>query len=752
MKTLAGAGAVALAAVVVDLTTAATIPETTTTTGTPTEPCAIVSSAWAAQISATSTPTVEASVAYACLNSVPIDKDGALKYVTEMEPYIEWQSDTVFKKNPPADYYYPPHDIWAAINAVKADIAADKYANEYEWQADLYQKVFGPAHDGHFVVYPDALTSALEWQRPFALVSVSEEGPDGSAPVIKVYEDVVSSPETASVVKLINGQDAATFVLDWINQASGNQDADAAYNSMFYEKAYVAENGNPGNFKWGGRTRYIYPGETTSFTFENGTELELPNLARIKGGWNGVVDGPSFFSAFCPNAQGTPTNAAPTTTTSASTTSSATATPTAVEGYPAPVMISSDSAISGYFLEGEGFEDVAVIAMLSFAPEDQVEFQRVAQDFFAASVAAGKTKLVVDVQANGGGYIFSGYDLFRQLFPDIVQEGLGRWRESDGFLAVADVFSAASAGFDADTASYDVVSMYESVYNWRYDLNETNGHFASYADKFAPHEHLGDAFTNLMQWDFDDPLSTSNDTFGFATDITGYRSRRNFTRPFAGPADIVLLLDGYCASTCTLFSQFLRDDAGVQSIAMGGRPSHRGLIQGVGGVKGSQSYGYADVRAVAQLAAGYTNDSATAATLAQYTTYVDDRSNAASLNVKDEIYRAHVADGVPAQFVADYSDCRLWWTEPMIADVSELWKAAATAAFKGGKCAYGSIGGASNATSLLSATAAASKSKSSALSGLKQSAHPKASYTTQQKKMLAENPIIKANRFMKVID
>ncbi|KAI1488409.1 peptidase s41 family protein [Biscogniauxia mediterranea] len=745
MKTLAGAGAVALAAVV-DLTTAAAIRDTT---GTPTEPCAIVSSAWAAQISATATPTIEASVAHACLNSVPIDKDGALKFVTEMEPYVEWQSDTVFKKNPPADYYYPPHDIWAAINAVKADIAADKYANEYEWQADLYKKVFGPAHDGHFVVYSDALTAALEWQRPFALVSVSEEGPDDSAPVIKVYEDVISSPETASVVKLINGQDAATFVLDWINQASGNQDVDAAYNSMFYEKAFVAENGNPGNFKWGGRTRYIYPGDTTSFTFENGTELELPNLARIKGEWNGVVDGPSFFSVFCPNAKGAPADAAPTTTAPTST-----ATPTGVVGYPAPVIISSDSAISGYFLEGEGFEDVAVIVMLSFAPEDQVEFQRVAQDFFAASVAAGKKKLVVDVQANGGGYIFSGYDLFRQLFPDIVQEGLGRWRESDGFLAVSEVFSAASEGFDAATASADVINMYESVYNWRYDINETNQHFVSYEDKFAPHTHLGDAFTNLIQWDFNDPL-TSNATFGFATDITGYRSRQNFTRPFGGPENVVLLLDGYCASTCTLFSEFLRDDAGVRSIAMGGRPSHRGLIQGVGGVKGSQSYGYADVRYAAQLALNYTkNDTATAATLRQYTTYVDDRSSVASLNVKDEIYRAHIADGVPAQFVADYSDCRLWWTQPMITDISALWKAAATAAFKGGKCAYGAISSnattAAAASSLLSAT---TSSKSKALSSLKQSTPLKTpSYTAQQKKVLAENPLIKANQFMKVID
>ncbi|KAI5867398.1 hypothetical protein GGS23DRAFT_548228 [Durotheca rogersii] len=677
--------AVALAS----LANAASDATSSTPTGTPTEPCAVVSASWAAQITATATPTVEASIAYECLNSVPINKDAALRFIDELEPYVEWQSDTAFKKNPPEEYFYPPHDIWAVIADVKADLAADKYPNEYSWQADLYKRLFGPAHDGHFVVYPDALSRALEWQRPFALVSISEEGPAGAAPAIKVYDDVVASPDTASTVALINGVDAATFVEDWINQATGNQDADAAYNSMFFEKAFLAENNNLGYFQTGGRVRYIYPGELTSFTFENGTVLDLPNLARLKGSWTGVVDGPSFFNRFCPGAVST-VQAVDETTTTTTTTAAATAAARVV-GYPDPVIVSSDSSISGYFIDQPGFEDVAVIVMLSFSPESTVEFQQVAQDFFAAAVRAGKTKVVVDVQANGGGYIFSGYDLFRQLFPDIVQEGLGRWRQHPGFAAVSKVFSEISADFDPDTASPDVINAYESVFNWRYDYNATNGNFTSYEDKFAPQEFGGDTYTNLMQWNFNDPLSTINDTFGFGTDITGYRSRQNFTRPFGGPENIVLLLDGYCASTCTLFSQFLKVNAGVQSIAMGGRPSKEGRIQGVGGVKGSQSYGFADVLAQAQTALSFTNDSETADTLRRYTGYVRQRSTAASLNVKDQILRGNLADGIPAQFVTEESDCRLWWTAPMVTDITELWKAAATAAFKGGKCAYGSI-------------------------------------------------------------
>ncbi|KAI1427129.1 hypothetical protein F5Y12DRAFT_200122 [Xylaria sp. FL1777] len=652
---------------------------------TPTEPCAVVSSAWAAQIAATATPTVQAKVAYDCLNSVPIDKAGALRYIESNRPYIEWQSDTVFKKNPPRDYFYPPHDIWGVLNQIEADIKADKYSNEYAWQQDYYVKLFGPSHDGHFVSYPDVLTNAIEWQRPYALVSISDK-PDGSTPKIKVYSDVISSPNKASVVTKINGEDAEAFLSKWIFAVSGNQDADAAYNSLFYEKAYEAEVASTGYFHNGGRTRYVWPGSTTSLKFANGTSVKLDNVARIKGDWTGVVDGPSYFAKFAPGAQA---NAKSTPTPTPTPTPSPAAV-AGVPGYPAPVIVSSDGVISGYYLDGD-FDDTAVLVALSFSPDNPSEFQQVAQDFFAAAKAAGKKNLVVDVSANGGGYIFSGYDLFRQLFPDIVQEGLGRWRENPGFKAVSDVYSANSANFNPDTAPEDIIYQYESVYNWRYDIDESNKHFTSYADKFGPKTFLGDKFTDVMQWDFNDPLNTINATYGFGTDITGYRSRANFTRPFAGPENIVLVLDGYCASTCTLFSQFLVHDAGVKTIAFGGRPSKKGLIQGVGGVKGSQSYGYEDVLANVQEAIAFTNDSAIIKTLSAYDTYVIERNQVSSLNVKDEILRSHLKDGLPAQFVAEYSDCRLFWTEATIKDVSEVWKAAATSAFKGGKCAYGGI-------------------------------------------------------------
>jgi hypothetical protein len=68
-------------------------------------------------------------------------------------------------------------------------------------------------------------------------------------------EDVTLNPSTASVVTQINGIDAATYVADFAYTASFNQDADAAYNTMFFEKAFIGGGTGFGYFSSGGRIR-----------------------------------------------------------------------------------------------------------------------------------------------------------------------------------------------------------------------------------------------------------------------------------------------------------------------------------------------------------------------------------------------------------------------------------------------------------------------------------------------------------------
>lgn len=61
------------------------------------------------------------------------------------------------------------------------------------------------------------------------------------------------------------------------------------------------------------------------------------------------------------------------------------------------------------------------------------------------------------------------------------------------------------------------------------------------------------------------------------------------------------------------------------------------------------------------------------------------------MNVRDQIIRTNLEDGLPAQFVVEHADCRLYWTAPMVTDITEVWKAAAGAAFNNAKCANGGI-------------------------------------------------------------
>jgi C-terminal processing protease CtpA/Prc len=82
--------------------------------------------------------------------------------------------------------------------------------------------------------------------------------------------------------------------------------------------------------------------------------------------------------------------------------------------------------VAGYFLDGE-HADTAVLSVTSFASNGDQSvfqgFQTVVAKFLAACKEAGKTKLILDMTNNGGGTIFVGYDLFKQvsIFPTLAR-------------------------------------------------------------------------------------------------------------------------------------------------------------------------------------------------------------------------------------------------------------------------------------------------------------------------------------------
>ena len=92
--------------------------------------------------------------------------------------------DLAFKKQPPEDYFFPPHDILGSLALIKTGLQNDYYKSEYDFSLDLYH-VFISGHDGHFIFLPDTLAAVFEFTRPKALVSVSEDGI--LVPKIKLY-------------------------------------------------------------------------------------------------------------------------------------------------------------------------------------------------------------------------------------------------------------------------------------------------------------------------------------------------------------------------------------------------------------------------------------------------------------------------------------------------------------------------------------------------------------------------------------
>lgn len=650
--------------------------------------------------------SIPAELAYNCLRSVPLHKDEAVQLVDAIEPYLEWQTDAAYKADPPADYFYPPYDLFAALAEVRANLVNDVYDSEYAFQIDLYLKVFGQGHDGHFVFYPDLLSRAFIYTRQRSLVSVADESSSSKLPVIKVYEDVVADPATASAVVLINGIDAATYIENTIFTASFNQDPDAAYNSMFFAKAVFGAAEGSGYFSGGGRIRFSYQGPTTTFTFANGTVATFVNTASVLSSLEGITDGASMFNTFCSGANqfkeagNKPVSSsaspyAPTSASSASAAPSATPTGTSsggvtVPGFPQPVDITDDAIVSCYFLDGPGFEDVAVLSVLAFESESPAEFQAVQRNCIAQARAAGKTKLVVDFSANGGGYILQGYDFFRQFFPQVVQDGFSRWKANDAFVALAHIISDDVATLDPYTSGdAGLIGEYETWFDERYDLDLYDRPFKSFASKFGPYVYQDTNYTAITRWNLDDSLTTTNATYGMGMEISGYGSLANLTQPFAAD-DIVLLYDGFCASTCTLASEMLRIQGGVRSIAMGGRP-RAGPIQGVGGIKGAQTLAFSDVYSYASSGVQAAETDEQRAALARYNELPVLRSSAAALNTRDQILRGNVVDGLPAQYVVEEADCRLYWTAAMATDVTAVWKAAAQAAFNEGACAAGYI-------------------------------------------------------------
>jgi hypothetical protein len=426
--------------------------------------------------------------------------------------------------------------------------------------------------------------------------------------------------------------------------------------------------------------------------------------------FTGVTDGESLYQKFFTGALATQTTEAdPTNSTMPTPSATPSATSIPAPGYPPAVFKESHNLIGGYYLEDD-YSDIAVLSVPSFVSLDEAEipFQQVGENFLAAAKAAGKKKLVIDLSANGGGTILQGYDLYKQLFPQgIGHAAADRFRAFEETDLMGQYFSRASETlprvyFEDPTQNetlyqleYDVVS---SVFNYQTDVDVNEKNFPNWPAKFGPFESKGDNFSNLFRWNLFDVLTPFNSGGIY---IHGYGNLTGYPQPFAAE-DIVVVTDGYCASTCTIFSELMRQRAGVKYISLGGRPKE-GITQAVGGVKGTNNLPWPYIQYLAQFTIDNLTSSAQEAATLNTTSLADYWDNTpfermapgSSININ---FRDGIRDGdesqVPLQFVYEPADCRILYTKEMTTDVTAIWKAVADSAWGGeSKCVAGELGG-----------------------------------------------------------
>lgn len=205
--------------------------------------------------------------------------------------------------------------------------------------------------------------------------------------------------------------------MDFLTELSyqgSSQDPDAIYNELFYSHPYDTMGMWGGFFALGGE----YTGPTTTLKFANGTKKEYENEAVFSVSFDGVKDGESFYDTFCSGELATAPMLSKRdgfeTIPSPRTVKRAESEPVR-NNFPPAVVEHDSGEVAGYFLEDD--DETAILSMSGFQGGGDLNgFSQTIEKFLAACAKEGKSKLIIDVTSNGGGAIFLGYDVFKQVW------------------------------------------------------------------------------------------------------------------------------------------------------------------------------------------------------------------------------------------------------------------------------------------------------------------------------------------------
>jgi hypothetical protein len=407
---------------------------------------------------------IDADVAHNCLQSVPNYHAPAAKLIESLKAFVQWQSTLAWLKNPPVSYDLSAVDILGGLDNLTRTVTTGGFSSEYNFQVALVE-LLESAHDYHLSYNPDLLR--VFWflvPELLDLISVSSDGKElprlyhegmyrnqgelnlwASCADTHVSIDHVATVNgttfTGPALAKINGQDAVTFLEQLNLKHSGFQDRDAQWNAQF------ASYSRPiGKYPIVAMSEF-FQGRKLILTYEDGTQREVTRRARVSreklGDFATVVTGKDFYNQFChpeptnlrqltkqlPNGLQPPAGMEPRRG------------PLKVDGEdrnwkhdefflapypPAVVRDGGFGATAGFFMNDEGYEDVAVLAVPTFMSRAKNpalqkawlysnDFQKTVGDFLELCKEARKQRLVIDLTGNRGGKITGAYELFAQV-------------------------------------------------------------------------------------------------------------------------------------------------------------------------------------------------------------------------------------------------------------------------------------------------------------------------------------------------
>ncbi|KAK5941457.1 hypothetical protein PMZ80_006736 [Knufia obscura] len=641
------------------------------------------------------TTVIPANVTYDCISSIPVQKDYSQRILESLRAWIELESQLECLRKPSKGYLWDSINVLAELDRITNNLT--EYTSQYAFEVDLITLGLH-FHDFHTMIKGGINTivqwdRGRQWDRGIPLVSVSSDGFED--PRVYLFSDVAEIdtnhnlalvPSSGiSPVQTINGLPVQQF-LQTQQLVAYSHDPDTMYNQLFLSIPQSL-NPMPQVTTFTGSSAF-YPGSETRLGFENGSDYTKATTASISCAMGNITTGQEFWDTCIYSGD----EASATAATDPPATAPDVPAMTRLFAHPDPVAIDPLGLFSGYFLHDSDYSDVAVMVIRSFAGfalDTYMEsFQHTLQTFLEQATSSGKTKLVIDVQGNGGGLVNAGVELVAQLFPNSPLDQKGTYRASTGYEIILE-----RQGAVLDLVNQQSNGTIESLLNevthplsWQVFMSPNTSGFSSFKDWYGP-QHLspGDgSYTNFFQTDYTntDPSDLNDQEI----QITGYGERilPLDTPPPFDPKNMVLVSDGFCGSTCAIVHEYLTNVHQIPAIAVGGRPGS-GPMQTVGNTKGSQAF---NTDWLPILAAEWNNDTLVATDRAKakgtvfenWSSFAIDQGTLLGLNAKNN-YRIGDGSNTPLQMVYTAADCKMWYTPKMLVDPVHVWSRAADIAF-----------------------------------------------------------------------